>query len=203
MRILLSTHNFHKATEIAPLLPSGCELLTLAEVGLRGDVEETAPDLAGNALIKARWAWKAVRQRADAAANDLYVIADDTGLEVAQLGGAPGVHTARYAGEGCSFDDNINKLLLTLKGVGNRRARFRTVVALIEPNAKETLFEGLCDGYIAQERQGLLGFGYDPIFLPEGFGGRSFAQMSLDEKNAVSHRGRALRKLADCLNNIK
>lgn len=213
MDLLLSTHNRHKAEEIAPLLPAGFALLTLTEAGITGDVEEDATDLAGNALIKARWAAHEIAKTRDkhdpaagnspaangnspAAARQCYVAADDTGLEVNALGGAPGVLTARYAGEHCTPDDNIDKLLAALQGATDRRATFRTVVALITPDGQEHLFEGVCPGHITTARQGQGGFGYDPVFAPDGLNGRTFAEMTLQEKNRVSHRGRALRALA-------
>lgn len=214
MDLLLSTHNRHKAEEIAPLLPAGFALLTLTEAGITGDVEEDATDLAGNALIKARWAAHELAKTRDkhdpaadgnshaaaeqrtTAAEQCLVAADDTGLEVNALGGAPGVLTARYAGEHCTPNDNIDKLLAALQDAADRRATFRTVVALITPDGQEHLFEGVCPGHITTARQGQGGFGYDPVFAPDGLNGRTFAEMTLQEKNRVSHRGRALRALA-------
>lgn len=127
--------------------------------------------------------------------------ADDTGLEVEALEGRPGVYSARYAGEGCSFDDNIDKLLEEMDGKTNRKAHFKTVICLIE-NGKEIFFEGKCDGVITTERYGKRGFGYDPVFIPNGYG-ESFAEMSKQEKNKISHRGKATNKLIEYLLNSK
>lgn len=160
------------------------EVVSLADVGLEGDIPETADTLQGNALQKAQW----VYQRTG---RDCF--ADDTGLEVDALGGAPGVYSARYAGEHCSFDDNINKLLAALDGKENRRADFRTVICLIE-NGVPRYFEGRVDGVILTERHGAEGFGYDPVFMPDRFA-LSFAEMPLDVKNQISHRGLATQKL--------
>ena len=157
-------------------------------MGLAGDIPETADTLKGNALQKAQWVW-------DRTYTDCF--ADDTGLEVEALGGAPGVYSARYAGEHCSFDDNINKLLSALDGNTNRRACFRTVICLIE-NGVPTYFEGRVDGVILTERYGTDGFGYDPVFMPDRFA-VSFAEMPLEVKNMISHRGIAVKKLADYL----
>ena len=157
-------------------------------MGLEGDIPETADTLKGNALQKAQWVW-------DRTHTDCF--ADDTGLEVEALGGAPGVYSARYAGEHCSFDDNINKLLAALDGNPNRRACFSTVICLIE-NGVPSYFEGRVDGVILTERYGIDGFGYDPVFMPDRFA-VSFAEMPLEVKNMISHRGIAVKKLADYL----
>ena len=170
------------------MVGTGIVLKSLADVGLEGDIPETADTLQGNALQKAQWVWERT-------GNDCF--ADDTGLEVEALGGAPGVYSARYAGEHCSFDDNINKLLAALDGKTNRRACFRTVICLIEQGVPR-YFEGRVDGVILTERYGNEGFGYDPVFMPDRFA-VSFAEMPLEVKNKISHRGLAVQKLCEYL----
>ena len=170
------------------MIGSDIVLKSLADVGLEGDIPETSDTLQGNALQKAQWVWERT-------GNDCF--ADDTGLEVEALGGAPGVYSARYAGEHCSFDDNINKLLAAMEGNTNRSACFRTVICLIEQGVPR-YFEGRVDGVILTERYGNEGFGYDPIFMPDRFA-VSFAEMPLEVKNKISHRGLAVQKLCDYL----
>ncbi|MBE0668914.1 MAG: RdgB/HAM1 family non-canonical purine NTP pyrophosphatase, partial [Bacteroidales bacterium] len=174
----------HKIKEIGDLLDSNFKILGLADVNISGDIPEDADTLAENALFKAKFVHKR---------TGLNVFADDTGLEVDALGGAPGVYSARYAGEGRSFDDNINKLLEQMADAEDRTARFRTVIALILEE-KEYLFEGTVEGVITSERRGDGGFGYDPVFLADGYN-RTFAEIPLSEKNMISHRARAMRKL--------
>ena len=188
--LLFATHNRHKADEIERLLAGSYRLLTLDEVGLTEEVAEDAATLEGNALLKARYLYGKTGKAC---------FADDTGLEVLPLGGAPGVHTARYAGEECDPEKNMDKLLAALASASDRRARFRTVIAFIDSSGHEHLFEGVCDGSIAQNRQGSHGFGYDPIFAPEGFDGHTFAEMTMEDKNEISHRGRAVRKFVEYL----
>ena len=188
-RLIFATNNKHKVEEVCAALNGTVEIATLAEAGLSGEIPETADTLQGNALQKAQWVWE--RTHADC-------FADDTGLEVDALGGAPGVYSARYAGEHCSFDDNIDKLLQALDGEENRRACFRTVICLIE-NGQERYFEGRVDGQILTERHSKgEGFGYDPVFMPDRFA-VSFAEMPLEVKNTISHRGLAVKKLIDYL----
>ena len=186
--LILASNNKHKLIEINELLRDIVTVRSLAEVGLEGDIPETADTLDGNALQKARWVYERTHR-------DCF--ADDTGLEVEALGGRPGVFSARYAGPGCSFDDNINKMLREMEGQTNRRACFRTVICLIL-SGQVHYFEGRVDGQILTERFGSEGFGYDPIFMPDRFA-VSFAEMPLDVKNHISHRGRAVAKLADFL----
>lgn len=186
--LVFSTHNKHKLIEVSDILGEDVRLKSLVDVGLDDDIPETADTLHGNALQKAQWVW-------DRIGMDCF--ADDTGLEVEALGGAPGVYSARYAGEHCSFDDNINKLLAALEGNANRRACFRTVVCLIEQGVPR-FFEGRIDGVILTERYGIDGFGYDPVFMPDRFA-VSFAEMPLAVKNLISHRGLAMRQLRDYL----
>ena len=188
-RLIFATNNKHKVEEVRAALEGLVEVITLAEAGLHGEIPETADTLQGNALQKAQWVWE--RTHTDC-------FADDTGLEVEALGGAPGVYSARYAGEHCSFDDNIDKLLHAFEGKDNRRADFRTVICLIE-GGKERYFEGRVDGQILTERHSNgEGFGYDPVFMPDRFA-VSFAEMPLDVKNSISHRGLAVKALAEYL----
>ncbi len=163
---------------------SKMRILSLKDVNLDVEIPETQETIEGNASQKAWF----IREQ-----SGLNCFADDTGLEIDALDGRPGVYSARYAGEGCSFDDNITKILLELKGVENRKACFRTVICLIL-DGKEHLFEGRVDGTIIKERKGIDGFGYDPVFLPDGFT-QTFAEMPPYLKNGISHRGRAATKM--------
>lgn len=184
MELVFATNNKHKIREISDLLDKDYKILGLADLNITEDIPEDAETLSENALFKARF----VHDR-----TGLNVFADDTGLEVDTLGGAPGVYSARYSGEGRSFDDNINKLLREMEGAEDRSARFRTVIALIF-NGKEYLFEGKVEGVITRDRRGDGGFGYDPVFLAAGYD-LTFAEIPLSEKNLISHRARAMRKL--------
>lgn len=186
--IVMATNNAHKLHEIREMLAGHYRVLSLGDIGCCDDIPETADTLEGNALIKARW----VKER-----YGYDCFADDTGLEVEALGGEPGVYSARWAGPGCTPADNVTKMLAKMDGVENRRARFRTVIALIK-DGKEQFVEGEVQGTILSERRGSNGFGYDPIFSPEA-SGMSFAEMTDDEKNAISHRGRATVKLMEIL----
>lgn len=188
MKILFATNNAHKLTEVSAVLGPQFTLTTPREAGIAEDIPEDQLTLEGNALQKARYIH---------ARTGLDCFADDTGLEVEALGGAPGVHSARYATDGHDFAANNRLLLKNLEGKENRRARFRTVIALIL-GGEEHLFEGVVEGRIDTREAGCGGFGYDPLFIPDGFA-CSFAEMTAEEKNAVSHRGRAVRKLADFL----
>ncbi len=188
-KLIFATNNKHKVEEVRAALGGMVQIVTLAEAGLSGEIPETADTLQGNALQKAQWVWER---------TGMDCFADDTGLEVDALGGAPGVYSARYAGEHCSFDDNIDKLLAALDGQNNRRADFRTVICLIE-GGEPKYFEGRVDGQILTERHSNgEGFGYDPIFMPDRFA-LSFAEMPLDVKNTISHRGLAVQKLVEYL----
>ena len=193
-RIVFATNNQHKLQEIREILSPEFEIVSLKEIGCHEDIPETGNTLEENALQKARY----VSER-----YHISCFADDTGLEVEALEGAPGVHSARYA-EGTDHDSeaNMTKLLRELEGKENRQARFRTVIALIELGEDETknvhLFEGIVEGHISTERQGTEGFGYDPIFVPEGYE-KSFAALGETIKNHISHRARAVKKLADYL----
>lgn len=184
MELLFASNNSHKVTEINNILGNSFVLKGLKDAGITEDIPETAPTLEGNALQKARYVHEKTGRD---------VFADDTGLEVESLNGMPGVNSARFAGENKDSDANIDKLLLMLKGKENRKARFRTVIALII-GGEEHLFEGIVEGTIISDRRGREGFGYDPVFLPEGRD-ITFAEMPLTEKNKISHRARAFEKL--------
>lgn len=192
-RLICATNNRHKLGEIRQILGDAVEVVSLDEVGCHDDIPETAPTLEGNALIKARYIYERYH---------LPTFADDTGLEVEALGGAPGVYSARYAGEHCSPADNIRKLLGALEGETRRGARFRTVIALIDEEGREHLFEGEVKGDILTEAEGLGGFGYDPIFRPEGYA-ESFATLGEAVKNTISHRARATQRLAQYLEGLR
>ncbi|MBO5331876.1 MAG: RdgB/HAM1 family non-canonical purine NTP pyrophosphatase [Alistipes sp.] len=191
MKIVFATNNAHKLSEVAQVVGDKFELVTLRECGITEDIPENEPTLEGNALAKAHYVYSR---------TGLNCFADDTGLEVDALNGEPGVRSARYATDG--HDDEANKRLLLerMQGVENRAAQFRTAVALIV-DGKEYLFEGIVRGDIACEEHGAGGFGYDPLFLPEG-GALTFAEMSAKAKNEISHRGRAVRKLAEFLKDL-
>lgn len=187
-KLVFATNNAHKLEEVRAILGDKIEVVSLAEIGCHDDIPETADTLEGNALIKARW----VKER-----YGYDCFADDTGLMVEALDGAPGVYSARYAGDHCSPADNVRKLLSVMENEDNRKAYFATVVALIEGDDTK-VFEGRVDGEIAGEAHGAGGFGYDPIFIAEETG-LCFAEMAPEDKNAISHRGRAVKKLADYL----
>lgn len=189
MELVFATNNKHKVREISDLLDSNFRILGLADLNITEDIPEEAETLEENALFKARYVHEKTGKN---------VFADDTGLEVNALGGAPGVYSARYAGESKSFDDNIEKLLREMHGANDRSARFRTVIALIL-DGTEYLFEGTIEGEIIRERRGTGGFGYDPVFLATGYD-RTFAEIPLGEKNKISHRAKAMRQLLDFLN---
>ena len=184
MKIIFATNNAHTLSEVQAVLGDGFELVTPRMCGVEEDIPETAATLEGNASQKSHYLYEK---------TGLDCFADDTGLEVEALGGEPGVHSARYATDGHDFAANNHLLLKNLAGKENRRARFRTVISLIE-GGEEHLFEGIVEGRIIDHESGEEGFGYDPLFVPDGFD-RTFAEMTAEEKNAVSHRGRAVRKL--------
>lgn len=188
MRLVFATNNRHKLDEVRAIVGDRVEVLSLNDIGCHDDIPETAGTLQGNALIKARYIYE--RYGVDC-------FADDTGLEVDALGGEPGVYSARYAGEECDPEANMKKLLHNLTGKTCRSAQFRTVIALIV-DGEEKLFNGIVKGSITEEKRGDSGFGYDPIFIPEGFS-ESFAQMSSGLKNSISHRYRATQLLSDYL----
>ncbi len=188
MKLVFATNNRHKLDEVRAIVGDRVEVLSLNDIGCHDDIPETADTLQGNALIKARYIHEKF---------GVDCFADDTGLEVEALDGAPGVFSARYAGEECDSEANMQKLLQNLTGKSNRNAQFRTVIALII-KGEEKLFNGIVKGTITEEKRGDSGFGYDPVFVPEGFS-ESFAQMSGDMKNSISHRYRATRELSNYL----
>lgn len=188
MKIVFATNNAHKLAEVKAVLGDGFELVTLKEVGITEDIPETGETLDENASIKSRYVYER---------TGLDCFADDTGLEVEALNGEPGVRSARYATDGHDFKANNIKLLHNLEGVANRKARFRTVISLIR-GGEEIQVEGIVNGCIATEESGSEGFGYDPLFIPEGYD-HTFADMTADEKNAISHRGRAVAELVKVL----
>lgn len=191
MKLVFATNNKHKLEEVRAILGNKIEILSLNDIDCHDDIPETADTLEGNALIKARYIHEKF---------GVDCFADDTGLEVEALGGEPGVYSARYAGEDCNPEANMYKLLKNLTGENNRKAQFRTVIALII-NGEEKLFNGIVKGTISQEKMGNAGFGYDPIFIPEGFS-ESFAQMTSEMKNSISHRYRATDELSNYFKKI-
>ena len=188
MKIVFATNNKHKLSEVRAVLGEGYELVTLAEVGITEDIPETGETLDENASLKARYVYER---------TGLDCFADDTGLEVEALNGAPGVRSARYAGEGHDFAANNRKLLAALDGCSNRSARFRTVISLIQGGVERQV-EGIVEGRITESESGNEGFGYDPLFIPDGEN-CTFADMSAEAKNAISHRGRAVARLVELL----
>ena len=183
-QLVFATHNIHKLKEVQALMPAHINLLSLTDIGCNEEIEESALTLEGNAILKANYITKHY-------GYDCF--ADDTGLEVKVLNGAPGVYSARYAGDACNPEANIRKLLADLEYSEDRSAQFRTVIAL-NIEGSQYLFEGVCHGVILKEKQGNGGFGYDPIFKPSGHD-LSFAEMSQQAKGAISHRGEAIRRL--------
>ncbi|MFN8242119.1 MAG: RdgB/HAM1 family non-canonical purine NTP pyrophosphatase [Bacteroidales bacterium] len=188
MELVFATNNKHKLQEISHLLGDSFTLLSLDEIGLTEEIPEDYPTLEENAVFKAGYIHSSTGKN---------VFADDTGLEIFALDGKPGVHSARFAGDSRDFEANIDKVLALLADKPDRRARFRTIIALIL-NGKEYLFEGKVEGTIINERRGGSGFGYDPVFLPDGHD-KTFAEMNLDEKNKISHRARAFIRLKEFL----
>lgn len=187
-KLIFATQNKHKIEEIQNVVSGFFDIISLNDLQYFDEIPETGLTLKENALQKAQF----VHQR-----FGIDCFADDTGLEIEALGGEPGVFSARYAGEGKSFEDNMNKVLCKLEGEKNRKAKFTTVIALIMKE-KHYFFEGYVEGVILNEKKGIAGFGYDPIFLPNGYNS-TFAQMSMDVKNRISHRAIATKKLIDFL----
>ncbi|MBC7874361.1 MAG: RdgB/HAM1 family non-canonical purine NTP pyrophosphatase [Ferruginibacter sp.] len=191
MKLIFATNNQHKADEIRSVIGNKLEIITLAEAGIDIDIPEPYATLEENASCKSRTIFDM---------TGINCFSEDTGLEVDILGGAPGVKSARYAGENRSFDANIEKLLTNLEGHPDRSARFKTVISLLI-DGKETLFAGVCEGHITGQRRGQQGFGYDPVFIPAG-AVKTFAEMDMEEKNRFSHRKKATEKLVAFLNNL-
>ncbi len=189
-KIIFATNNPHKLKEIKEILGDGFDIVSLKELEFSGDIPETGKTLLENASQKSHFIY-------DKYGGDCF--ADDTGLEVDALNGEPGVYSARYAGENCSYSDNVNKLLKEMEGKSDRRARFKTVISLILDD-KEYFFEGTVEGKITEQPRGDSGFGYDPVFMPDGYN-ITFAEMSPEEKNKISHRGKAVKKLVEFLKN--
>lgn len=188
--LVFATNNQHKIEEIRKVTGNRFNIITLKEAGIDIDIPEPHDTIAANATEKSTVIHRITQQNC---------FSEDTGLEVAALNGEPGVKSARYAGEGRSSQDNIEKLLTNLNGNTNRKAQFRTVISLVWNN-KEYLFEGICEGQIISEQKGLSGFGYDPVFIPDG-GDKTFAEMTMEEKNSFSHRRKATDQLIEFLHN--
>ncbi len=191
MKLVFATNNKHKLEELQAIVGEHFKLLSLRDIGCNEEIPEEQDTLEGNASQKAFFVYNKYGYNC---------FADDTGLEIEALNGEPGVFSARYAGEAKNPEANIDKVLDKLAKINNRKARFRTVISLVI-NGTEHQFEGIVDGEILKKRQGKSGFGYDPVFLPDGFS-QSFAEMSLQDKNQISHRGRAVAKLAEFLKSI-
>ena len=189
MEIIFATGNQHKVVEAQKALGDSFALIMPKELGITEDIPETGDTLEDNAKEKSLYLWEKLGRPC---------FADDTGLEVEELGGEPGVYSARYAGEECSSEANMKKLLHNLEGKDNRKAQFRTAICLIMDN-EQHLFEGICRGEIIKEKRGGAGFGYDPIFVPEGYT-ETFAELGNDIKNTISHRAKAVQMLCEFLN---
>ena len=191
MKLIFATNNQYKVDEIRSILADKFVIVTLKEAGITIDIPEPYDTLEANASEKSKVIYEM---------TGINCFSEDTGLEVYALGGEPGVKSARYAGEGRAFDDNIEKLLSNLAGKPDRKARFRAVISLLI-DGKETLFDGICEGRIIDEKRGNLGFGYDPVFIPDG-STTTFAEMSMEEKKKFSHRARVTEKLVAFLNTL-
>lgn len=191
MKIVFATNNKHKLDEVRKIVAYKIELVSLEDIGFEEDIPETADTLEGNALLKAKY----IKER-----FDLDCFADDTGLEVEALDNAPGVYSARYAGIAHDSEANIKKLLTKLNGSANRKARFRTVIVLVSGDITHQ-FEGIVEGHITNEKRGSNGFGYDPVFVPDGYN-QTFAELGDAVKNKISHRAKAVRQLSDYLSSL-
>ncbi|MDB3977062.1 non-canonical purine NTP diphosphatase [Flavobacteriaceae bacterium] len=191
MKLVFATHNLNKFKEVQSLLPPTIQLLSLTDIDCHDDIPETANTIEGNALLKVAY----VKEK-----YGLDCFADDTGLEVTSLNNAPGVYSARYAGVGATDQSNIEKLLDKMSKIQDRKARFKTVIALTYMGEKQ-LFEGICQGLILSQARGVKGFGYDPVFLPDGKN-QTFAEMTLQEKSSIGHRGKAMQQLITYLEQV-
>lgn len=189
MQLIFATHNKNKIKEISGLINDKYRIISLEDINFFDEIPETATTIEENASLKSKFIYNKYK---------LPCFADDTGLEIEALAGKPGVHSARYAGENKNPDDNIKKVLSEMKNITNRKARFKTIISLII-EGKEKLFEGIIEGNIIEKAKGDKGFGYDPIFIPEGYA-ITFAEMPLELKNKISHRAIAVNKLVDYLN---
>jgi XTP/dITP diphosphohydrolase len=184
MKIVFATNNLHKLNEIKSIILNGIEIISLSEIGCKDEIPETGATLEANASQKSFYVFEKY---------GCNCFADDTGLEIDALNNRPGVYSARYAGENCNFEDNMNKVLSEMQNVDNRKACFRTIISLII-SGREIQFEGKVEGTILKEKHGQKGFGYDPIFQPDGYE-QTFAEMPPDLKNSISHRAEAVKKL--------
>jgi XTP/dITP diphosphohydrolase len=191
MKLVFATHNKNKFREVKSMMPDHINLLSLDDIDCQDDIPETATTIEGNALLKSRFIKKNYK---------IDCFADDTGLEVEALNNAPGVYSARYAGPDCKAEDNISKLLSELDQLTNRKARFKTAISL-SIDEKEIMFLGICNGKIIESPRGNMGFGYDPIFQPDGFES-TFSEMLLEQKSEIGHRGKAIRKLIEYLSGV-
>ena len=191
MKLVFATNNQHKLEEVTKIISNDFELLSLKDINSFEDIPETQDTIEGNASQKAFYIYEKY---------NLNCFADDTGIEIEALNGEPGVYSARYAGENCSFEDNVQKVLKKLQEKSNRKAQFKTIISLII-EGQEYQFEGIIKGTILKEKKGNSGFGYDPIFQPEGYN-ETFAELPSDEKNRISHRGIATKKLAEFLKKL-
>ena len=191
MKLVFATNNQNKLKEVKQLLPASIELLSLKDIDCEDDITESGKTIRENAKIKSRYIYEKF---------GMNCFADDTGLEVDAIGGRPGVYSARFAGPSSRSEDNINKLLIELKGIENRKANFRTVISLMIDGKDET-FEGIVNGVITNEERGSNGFGYDSVFMPDGFD-KTFAEMTAQEKNEISHRGIAVNKLTSFIREL-
>jgi len=189
MQLVFASNNVNKIKEIQQLVPNSIQIVSLHDIGCTEEIPETANTIEGNAILKADYVTKKY---------DLACFADDSGLEVDALNGAPGVYSARYAGEPKNDDNNMNKLLLNLKDIPHRKANFKTVICL-NLNGQQHLFTGIITGKIIDEKIGNNGFGYDPIFVADGYS-KTFAELTMEEKSSISHRGIAVKQLVDFLN---
>ncbi len=191
MKLVFATNNKHKLEEVRNILDEKFKILSLKDINCFEEIPETQNTIEGNASQKANYIYNKYK---------INCFADDTGLFIESLNGEPGVYSARYAGENCSFEDNVKKVLEKLQNISNRKAYFKTVISLII-DGKEYQFEGIVNGIITENEKGMSGFGYDPVFLPDGYT-ETFAELSSDEKNKISHRGIATRKLINFLQKL-
>ena len=191
MKLIFASQNKNKVLEVKSLMPPSIELLSLSDINFNDDIEETESTIEGNALLKARTIYTKTHMNC---------FADDSGLLIDALNGSPGVYSARYAGEPKNDEANLQKVLHQLSGIENRKAHFKTVMALII-NGKEFLYEGIINGSIISNKKGTNGFGYDPIFVPDGYS-KTFAELDFQEKSTISHRALALQKMIIVLNNL-
>jgi len=191
MKLVFATNNLHKLEEVRKILGNDFDVLSLKDINCYDEIPETEDTIEGNAAQKSYYIYKKY---------NMNCFADDTGLEIEALNGEPGVYSARYAGENCSFEDNMNKVLEKMKNQENRNAVFKTVISLII-NGKEHQFKGIVKGKITVEKKGASGFGYDPVFLPDGYT-ETFAELSSEDKNKISHRGIASRELSSFLKSL-